>query len=205
MGDLKLTSASGSVTLSPENVAGTTTITVPSSTATLATNENFTSTGIDDNATSTAITIDSSGNVATPGITLGNGTTYNAANHLDDYEEGTVSNPLYVGGTQQTTYRSGGGYDVLAYTKVGSLVTCTTNIDTYLITLVGTGSVKLDLPFTAASSGHCGNAGYSFYQSSIAWLEIGQSITQLTINGDSIASTNDRIRVQFTFTYRTDS
>jgi len=60
MGDLKLTSASGSVTLSPENVAGTTTITVPSSTATLATNENFTSTGIDDNATSTAITIDSS-------------------------------------------------------------------------------------------------------------------------------------------------
>jgi len=63
MGDLKLTSASGSVTLSPENVAGTTTITVPSSTATLATNENFTSTGIDDNATSTAITIDSSENV----------------------------------------------------------------------------------------------------------------------------------------------
>jgi len=44
-------------------VAGTTTITVPSSTATLATNENFTSTGIDDNATSTAITIDSSENV----------------------------------------------------------------------------------------------------------------------------------------------
>jgi len=37
MGDLKLTSASGSVTLSPENVAGTTTITVPSSTATLLT------------------------------------------------------------------------------------------------------------------------------------------------------------------------
>jgi len=63
MGDLKLTSASGSVTLSPENVAGTTTITLPSSTATLATNENFTSTGIDDNATSTAITIDSSENV----------------------------------------------------------------------------------------------------------------------------------------------
>jgi len=44
-------------------VAGTTTITLPSSTATLATNENFTSTGIDDNATSTAITIDSSENV----------------------------------------------------------------------------------------------------------------------------------------------
>ena len=37
MGDLKLTSASGSVTLSPENVAGTTTITLPSSTATLLT------------------------------------------------------------------------------------------------------------------------------------------------------------------------
>jgi len=39
MGDLKLTSASGSVTLSPENVAGTTTITVPSSTATLLTTD----------------------------------------------------------------------------------------------------------------------------------------------------------------------
>jgi len=39
MGDLKLTSASGSVTLSPENVAGTTTITLPSSTATLLTTD----------------------------------------------------------------------------------------------------------------------------------------------------------------------
>jgi len=39
MGDLKLTSASGSVTLSPENVAGTTTITVPSSTPTLLTTD----------------------------------------------------------------------------------------------------------------------------------------------------------------------
>jgi len=70
MGDLKLTSASGSVTLSPENVAGTTTITLPSSTATLATNENFTSTGIDDNATSTAITIDSSERVTIGDLTL---------------------------------------------------------------------------------------------------------------------------------------
>jgi len=59
MGDLKLTSASGSVTLSPENVAGTTTITVPSSTATLATTADV-PTSIVDNGNATAITISSS-------------------------------------------------------------------------------------------------------------------------------------------------
>jgi len=62
MGDLKLTSASGSVTLSPENVAGTTTIVVPSSTATLATIADV-PTSIVDNGNATAITIDASENV----------------------------------------------------------------------------------------------------------------------------------------------
>ena len=62
MGDLKLTSASGSVTLSPENVAGTTTIVVPSSTATLATIADV-PTSIVDNGNATAITIDANENV----------------------------------------------------------------------------------------------------------------------------------------------
>jgi len=87
MGDLKLTSASGSVTLSPENVAGTTTIVVPSSTATLATTADV-PTSIVDNGNATAITIDATENVgfgATPtsfysgytGVQVGgNGTLY---------------------------------------------------------------------------------------------------------------------------------
>jgi len=223
-------------------VAGTTTITLPSSTATLATNENFTSTGIDDNATSTAITIDSSenvgigvtpesdiyssyqtlqfgeagviscqsgnngavffgnnfihngsnsntgskyiesdeasavklqtgqvqflvapsgtadnaiswttamtidnsGNVATPGITLGNGTTYNAANHLDDYEEGTWT-PTANGGI------TGISSTDCFYTKVGNIVT----IQGRMHTPVNTSGTTLSfggLPFTVADS-----------------------------------------------------
>ena len=40
--------------------------------------------------------IDGSGNIMAPAITLGNGTTYAAANTLDDYEEGTWTATLGV-------------------------------------------------------------------------------------------------------------
>ena len=55
--------AGGSKTISAPDSASDETITLPAGTKTLATVENFTSTGIDDNATSTAITIDASENV----------------------------------------------------------------------------------------------------------------------------------------------
>ena len=56
-------SGTGVVTLTSPNTNTNRTITLPDATATIATQENFTSTGIDDNATSTAITIDASENV----------------------------------------------------------------------------------------------------------------------------------------------
>ena len=56
-------SGTGVVTLTSPNTNTNRTITLPDATATIATQENFTSTGIDDNATSTAITIDSGENV----------------------------------------------------------------------------------------------------------------------------------------------
>ena len=56
-------SGTGVVTLTAPNTNTDRTITLPDSTATLATQENFTSTGIDDNATTTAITVTSVGDV----------------------------------------------------------------------------------------------------------------------------------------------
>jgi len=163
MGDLKLTSASGSVTLSPENVAGTTTITLPSSTATLATNENFTSTGIDDNATSTAITIDSSENVSVDTGNLvigtsGKGIDFSAygaganidSNLLDDYEEGTF---VLTSAAGSGTLTLNTAYDDGYYTKVGNLVTF--NCSTLIFTTATTPSGSLTfsgLPFTCSAS-----------------------------------------------------
>jgi len=139
-------------------VAGTTTITLPSSTATLATNENFTSTGIDDNATSTAITIDSSENVSidTGNLvigTSGKGIDFSATSDgsgtmtselLDDYEEGTWTPGIEGGTTAGTgTYSSASG----RYTKVGNLVTCIGYIN--MTAHTGAGVMNLTgLPFT---------------------------------------------------------
>ena len=70
-------SGTGVVTLTAPNTNTDRTITLPDGTATLATKENFTSTGIDDNATSTAITIDASENVGI-GVTPESWTVYRA-------------------------------------------------------------------------------------------------------------------------------
>ena len=99
--------------------------------APLATIANFTSTGIDDNATSTAITIDASENVEinTGNLvigTSGKGIDFSANGNaggmtsevLDDYEEGTWTPALTLaGGTGSLTTASG------IYTKIGNTVT----------------------------------------------------------------------------------
>jgi hypothetical protein len=89
--------------------------------APLGTIANFTSTGIDDNATSTAITIDSAEHVS-----LAHGIGFNgdtaAANALDDYEEGTWT-PTFFGSSGTI-----GAYAATTtglYTKIGRKVTCT--------------------------------------------------------------------------------
>jgi len=94
--------------------------------------------------------IDSSGHLIVPnGITLGTAVgTYNAANTLDDYEEGTWT-PAFIGGTTSGTGTYGSdrfGY----YTKVGRQVTVHFRVSWSAHT--GTGSLRIsNLPFTISS------------------------------------------------------
>jgi len=122
----------------------------------------FTSTGIDDNATSTALTIDSSGAAllgttsagsAGAGDLVVNGGVYlggtGSANKLDDYEEGTWTPVLQFGVGQHSTgitYSNRHGF----YTKVGRMVHITGTITlTSKGTLTGVATIN-GLPFTAA-------------------------------------------------------
>ena len=115
--------------------------------APLATIANFTSTGIDDNATSTAITIDSAEHVS-----LAHGIGFNgdtaAANALDDYEEGTwtMNMSTSTGGTTPTIQAQ-----TATYTKIGRKVTL---LGYYIISnLNSTTSLYITgLPFTPAAS-----------------------------------------------------
>jgi hypothetical protein len=96
------------------------------------------------------------------GVTLGTAAgTYNAANTLDDYEEGTWT-PEYAGSTAagSFTYDIQEGY----YTKIGNVVTVTGRLRTDAAS-GATGSAYIDgLPFTAknvtsAGSNGCGSIG----------------------------------------------
>jgi hypothetical protein len=173
----------------------------------------FESTGIDDNATSTAVTINSSGNITTTGtatfggnvilpdnsyflfgdttsgiqgnsssdfikfytanterlsidsaghaiipngVTLGTAAgTYNAANTLDDYEEG-IWTPLLVPQTGAFTSQTIINYltDKPRYTKIGNLVMVSVVFTTYELTKgTGSGNVYLGgLPFEVYTS-----------------------------------------------------
>ncbi len=69
---------------------------------------------------------------------------------FDDYEEGAVTNPLYVGSTQITS-----GYSVngASYTKVGDTVIMNIYIDYTSPAGTGpTGNVTIGLPFTPTNS-----------------------------------------------------
>ena len=79
-----------------------------------------------------------------------------AANHLDDYEEGTYT-PSITGG--QVTLNT--GMNELFYTKVGRLVTVTGRIRILSI-INSTGNLSISLPFTSASSST--NGGYASFQ-----------------------------------------
>lgn len=123
----------------------------------------FSSTGIDDDGTSTAITINSSNNVALAGniglggatpTTSGTGITFPAtasastnANTLDDYEEGTWT-PVWSATSGSMTYSKQEGF----YTKVGRVV----HAHCHIITTANnslSGAVQLDgLPFTNQNS-----------------------------------------------------
>jgi hypothetical protein len=120
----------------------------------------FESTGIDDNATSTAVTIDSSGHaIIGAGITLGNGQTYAAANTLDDYEEGTwTGTPTFAAGAASAVTFTG------LYVKIGRQVTLTARWT--LDKNTGSGAFTITgLPFTNGSSqGNYNGAAIGFIQ-----------------------------------------
>jgi hypothetical protein len=92
------------------------------------------------------------------GVTLGTAAgTYNAANTLDDYEEGTW-NPEYSGqsGSPTIVYNIQEGY----YTKVGNVVTVTGRISTTSTTGSFSGDIRLsNLPFTCKNVTDLGAGG----------------------------------------------
>jgi len=160
--------------------------------------------------------------VTADGLTF-NGDTA-AANALDDYEEGEVTNALDINGTTQTSYASGRGN--LQYTKVGRNVHVQAYIDTQGATLATTGALHIRLPFAvSAGSGTAFVTGVNFMYWSVnnvstpcyTYLNEGDSTisgTNLISEGDgnaitggsgiSVSGTGHRVIMQYAFTYQTD-
>jgi len=86
--------------------------------------------------------------IANYGVTLGTTTgTYNAANTLDDYEEGTWNPSFQSDGSTSYHHRVG------TYTKVGNLVTAWFHLDIATNGAVGTQSLIIaGLPFAAINT-----------------------------------------------------
>ena len=139
---------SGAVTISAPAVAGTTTVTLPSSTGTMALLQ----------TPSFATTIGVGGTTASAsGAGISFPATQSAssdANTLDDYEEGTVTVTDASGAG--LTFSSNTGY----YTKVGRLVTF--SIDIVYPTTSNTAQAAISLPFTAVTSGRGGGGAISY-------------------------------------------
>lgn len=101
--------------------------------------------------------IDGSGNIMAPAITLGNGTTYAAANTLDDYEEGTWTATLGGSGSDPTV--SSYSYNSGHYTKIGRQVFAHIymRIEAGGISGGSGDGIIKGLPFTAKSDGQISN------------------------------------------------
>ena len=170
-----------------DTVTGTTELTIGGTNATDVTLgsgvkiTNLESTGIDDNATSTAITVNSDNNVALAGniglggatpTTSGTGITFPAtasastnANTLDDYEEGTWT-PIITGGfTGTPTYTA--AETLGRYTKIGDTVFVIGSITIASITTAATALLYGGLPFTQSSVG-LNNGFYFIYNRNYA-------------------------------------
>jgi hypothetical protein len=97
-----------------------------------------------------AMRIDSSGHAIIPaGVTLGTAAgTYNAANTLDDYEEGTYTATLTPETSGTITLQS--TQDLLSYVKVGCLVTVSGQLKVNSVSSPVGGNVRVSLPFAVA-------------------------------------------------------
>ena len=161
---------------------------------------------------STAAIIDNGGRaIIGGGVTLGNGSTYAAANTLDDYEEGTFNATVTTG---TATYLYG------EYVKVGSSVTASCLVYNFS-NITSTGDqITLALPFASNSSSGFGGAGNVMFRyisgvddvtvsphigvnSSI--LEFFQCNSQNYVTLKHSQLGNSSSRIYFTVTYKTDA
>jgi len=128
-----------------------------------------------------------------------------AANHLDDYEEGTHT--ATISPTTSGTITLNSTNNVLAYTKVGRVVHITGDLVIVSVSsAVGT-SVEISLPFaindTTGLSGRIGGA-FRYYDASVGDSTItfrgfeGDSVVKAAIDSSTLAS-SDSITVSFTY------
>jgi hypothetical protein len=133
--------------------------------------------------------IDSSGHLIAPnGITLGTAVgTYNAANTLDDYEEGSWT-PAFNLVTVTHTAQYG------RYVKIGRLVYCKARIEVSSIDNTDTSGIQLSVPFSANSGTAQGGAATTFaYDGQNSTLMDGShaDVYGALVTGPTFAVTND--------------
>ena len=127
---------------------------------------------------------------------------------FDDYEEGAVTNPLYVGATQITS-----GYSVNAatYTKVGDTVIMNIYIDYTSPSGSGpTGNVTIGLPFTPTNSAILGTSIYMSVSAASyagAFFNVASGVgtvalTEANINNAYSLAQGERIIVRAAIAYR---
>lgn len=127
---------------------------------------------------------------------------------FDDYEEGAVTNPLYVGGTQITS-----GYSVngATYTKVGDTVIMNIYIDYTSPAGTGpTGNVTIGLPFTPTNSAILGTSIYMSVSAASyagAFFSVASgvgtvAVTPANVNSPYSLAQGERIIVRAAIAYR---
>ena len=169
---------------------------------------------------SEALRIDSSGHVIIPnGVTLGTATgVYNAANTLDDYEEGTFTPSAGFSSAGPTAGETTG---TGSYTKVGNMVTVWGTVTNINVTGASGDARIKDLPFTSTSDvtlvGYQGTAKLNRVDFEVGYINAeipdGQTYVRFPENRDNTST--DFLNVNdcsdgltdfyFTVTYKTDS
>ena len=167
----------------------------------------------DAGGTSAKLVIDSSGRVIIPaGVTLGTATgVYNAANTLDDYEEGTWT-PTIVGSTSGTATLT---VSSSSYTKIGNTVRVDCFITAADVTGIS-GAVRLaGLPFgafgyTPITLTYCNLFSFNeadgvggFVESGNTYVNLVYGSSKLLIQSTSADATNGT--AMFTLVYKTNA
>jgi hypothetical protein len=185
---------SGSITLQAPAVAGTTTLTLPTTSATLATltTPSFGTTIGVGGATASA----SGAGVSFPATQSAS----SDANTLDDYEKGTWTPVVTSGSGSITTVGAVSG----VYTKVGNIVVIECTIT---ITTNGTGASSITvngLPFTSSANAYIGAGRENAFSGKMLQVYVLASSTTLAIkNYDDTYPAASGSTMFATATYRT--